>query len=690
MGFISHRNLFHFFLVLCTFFLDLGSALDSIKLSQFIQDTETVSSKDGLFKLGFFSPKNSTNRYVGIWYINQDNVIWVANRELPLKDSSGIVTISEDSSLVVLNGSKHVVWSSNVSTTASNSTAQLLDTGNLILQDSNTGEIVWESFQFPSDTFMPNMSLSTNKIIGKKVELKSWKTPSDPSIGSFSASVEPLSAPEVFIWNQTRPYWRSGPWNGRVFLGLPEMYSTSLYVCRIGSEEDGTVHLTVDFPKDSELGLFVLTTQGQIVESNWHNKMQVRKYNNQQGECYVYGFCGTFGVCDSQSSPICSCLRGFEPRNVDEWKRNNWTSGCRRKAPLQCERAKTGVEAGKEDGFLSLPMMKVPDFSQQSSVSEDTCRSQCLQNCSCIAYAYDAGIGCMSWTRNLFDIVKFSKGGVNLYLRVANSELDKKRDKAVIIIVAVNVGTIIVAACAYFLWSWTKRHSGETHSEIQSLIGNAEEVKLNEVPLIDYEEIAIATNNFHSDNMLGKGGFGLVFKGVLEDGEEIAVKRLSNASGQGSEDEANTRRVAGTYGYMSPEYAMKGQYSEKSDVYSFGVLLLEIVSGRKNTSFYDNESSLSLIGFAWKLWNEDDIKPFIDPMLLDTGFENQILRTLLTMFLLLIYKADSKEGAMFMNSKDMEKVSTDKKRDKAAIITVAVIAGTIIDAAYAYFLWAWT
>ena len=52
-------------------------------------------------------------------------------------------------------------------------------------------------------------------------------------------------------------------------------------------------------------------------------------------------------------------------------------------------------------------------------------------------------------------------------------------------------------------------------------------------------------------------------------------------------------------GYMSPEYAMRGLFSEKSDVFSFGVLLLEIVSGRRNTSFYDDEQFyLSLVGFV--------------------------------------------------------------------------------------------
>ena len=51
-------------------------------------------------------------------------------------------------------------------------------------------------------------------------------------------------------------------------------------------------------------------------------------------------------------------------------------------------------------------------------------------------------------------------------------------------------------------------------------------------------------------------------------------------------------------GYMSPEYAMQGQFSEKSDVFSFGVLLLEIVSGRKNTSFYNDQHCFSLLGYV--------------------------------------------------------------------------------------------
>ena len=91
---------------------------------------------------------------------------------------------------------------------------------------------------------------------------------------------------------------------------------------------------------------------------------------------------------------------------------------------MQCGRVNgTGGEASKMDGFLKQKMMKVPDFADWSAAHEDDCRQQCLQNCSCIAYAYDTGTGCMSWTRSLIDTLQFSSGGVDLYIRVAYSEL---------------------------------------------------------------------------------------------------------------------------------------------------------------------------------------------------------------------------------------------------------------------------
>ncbi|KAK9276202.1 hypothetical protein L1049_005733 [Liquidambar formosana] len=76
---------------------------------------------------------------------------------------------------------------------------------------------------------------------------------------------------------------------------------------------------------------------------------------------------------------------------------------------------------------------------------------------------------------------------------------------------------------------------------------------------------------------------------------------------------------------MSPEYAMEGHFSIKSDVFSFGVLLLEIVSGKKNTGFYHSDS-INLLGYAWELWNADRGLDLMDPKLGNPSSTSLLLR----------------------------------------------------------------
>ncbi|XP_059063218.1 cysteine-rich receptor-like protein kinase 43 [Cryptomeria japonica] len=71
-------------------------------------------------------------------------------------------------------------------------------------------------------------------------------------------------------------------------------------------------------------------------------------------------------------------------------------------------------------------------------------------------------------------------------------------------------------------------------------------------------------------------------------------------------------RIAGTYGYMAPEYAMLGQLSTKADVYSFGVVILEIICGRKNTDKRLFPQFQSLIEWVWRYYNEGNIVDVID------------------------------------------------------------------------------
>ncbi|XP_043687390.1 cysteine-rich receptor-like protein kinase 10 [Telopea speciosissima] len=90
--------------------------------------------------------------------------------------------------------------------------------------------------------------------------------------------------------------------------------------------------------------------------------------------------------------------------------------------------------------------------------------------------------------------------------------------------------------------------------------------------------------------------------------------------------QANTNRIVGTYGYMSPEYAMHGQFSVKSDVFSFGVLVLEIVIGKKNSSFYQTDGAEDLISYAWRHWKEGTAFELIDPILGENCSRSEVMR----------------------------------------------------------------
>jgi len=272
------------------------------------------------------------------------------------------------------------------------------------------------------------LRIITNQKTGEKVKLTSWGSPSDPAIGNFSFSVEHLNAPELFIWNQTKPYWRSGLWNGQVFIGLP---SRSLYTSAnlngfgiTRKDNESLVEITYTLQNSSFFGTIAVSSEGKLVYTSWINRYQVDTSVAQQNECDVYGFCGPNGSCDFKNSPICTCLAGFEPKSVDEWNRQNWSSGCLRRASLQCDRVKYNGSAlgGEGDGFVKLEMTKVPDFAEQLYISIDACRNECLNNCNCTAYAFDDGIRCLTWNGKLIDIVRFSNGGIDLYIR-QDSEL---------------------------------------------------------------------------------------------------------------------------------------------------------------------------------------------------------------------------------------------------------------------------
>ncbi|XP_041023461.1 cysteine-rich receptor-like protein kinase 10 [Juglans microcarpa x Juglans regia] len=305
---------------------------------------------------------------------------------------------------------------------------------------------------------------------------------------------------------------------------------------------------------------------------------------------------------------------------------------------------------------------------------------------------------------------------------------------AIVIPIAVAVVLLFVGFCFF------RRRALKKYNMVsKENVGN--EIQTIESLQFDWDTIEAATNKFADDNKIGEGGFGVVYKGTLFNGQHIAVKRLSKSSGQGAvefkneilvvaklqhrnlvkllgfcfegeekllvyeyvtnksldyflfdpakqgqldwsrrykiiegiargtlylhedsrlriihrdlkasnillddnmnakisdfgmakifgvdQTQGNTSKIVGTFGYMSPEYAMHGRYSVKSDLFSFGVLVLEIISGQKNRRSYQSDHAEDLLSYAWNQWRSGTPLELLDPALRHSYSRNEVIR----------------------------------------------------------------
>lgn len=237
----SHRHL----LVQSSILLFLGTfsaaqaASDILSKGSNLTYGETLVSANGSFTLGFFSRGVPARRYLGIWFTvsnsSGDAVCWVANRDHPLGDTSGVLAISDTGSLVLLDGSGRTAWSSNTTAGAASPTVKLLESGNLVLLDGNGGrddyDVVklWQSFDHPTNTLLPGAKIGINLWSGGGWSLTSWRNADDPSPGEFRYTmVRRGLLPEIVTLDSSDAIkYRTGVWNGRWFSGIPEMNSFS-------------------------------------------------------------------------------------------------------------------------------------------------------------------------------------------------------------------------------------------------------------------------------------------------------------------------------------------------------------------------------------------------------------------------------------------------------------------------------
>jgi hypothetical protein len=425
--------------LLLLFFFKFSSAADTITQSESLLDGSTLISNDGTFELGFFNPGNSPNRYVGIWYknIQVKTVVWVANRDNPIKDNSTKLIINKQGNLVLLNNSDSLFWSTNATKKASIPIVQLLDNGNLVLRDEKDDEsededgFLWQSFDYPCDTLLPGMKLGWDKKTGINRRLTAWKNWDDPSSGEFTNSIKLNKNPEIVMWKGSVEFYRTGPMIGvmnsavmskGVFGLRPNPLYNYTFVFN-----DEEVYYMYNLKNSSVISIVVLN-QTLLVRQRltWipETKTWNLYQNLPQDRCDAYNVCGANANCAIGESPICQCLDGFTPKSPDRWNAMDWSLGCVRIGNWTC-----GVKS--RDGFRRVAKMKLPDTTNywlNETMTLDKCKDKCLQNCSCTAYsilsANDGNNGCSIWFDDLKDL-RVSESGQDLYIRGDVSNIGK-------------------------------------------------------------------------------------------------------------------------------------------------------------------------------------------------------------------------------------------------------------------------
>ncbi|KAH7662276.1 alpha-D-mannose-specific plant lectins domain-containing protein [Dioscorea alata] len=410
-------------------FISFSQAIerDTITPAQPLTGNETLISSDGKFALGFFKPVNSNNSYVGLWYnkISERTIVWVANRKDPVTTSTGTLSISNNGSLLITDQNSTVVWSSGVAN-VTNPVAQLLNTGNLVVREDegNDGNYAWQGFDYPTDTLIAGMKVGVDFVKGLNRTMTAWTSDSDPSPSQYYVTMDIHGDPELVLCAGSKKVYRTGPWNGYRYSGIP---GTLTYAGFNFSFINNKQEITYSFNTNlSVLSKLTVNQSGIVQRSLWVEGSGIWNviWYAPMDQCDNIEPCGPFAACNPNNSPVCDCIQGFTPKSPEKWFYRDASDGCVRKTQLDC---KNGT-----DGFLVIPYTKLADTSNatvDTSLSLDECRTHCLKNCTCTAYApadvRNGGSGCITWTNELRDIRVFTNSayGQELYVRLAAADL---------------------------------------------------------------------------------------------------------------------------------------------------------------------------------------------------------------------------------------------------------------------------
>ncbi|KAL6337396.1 hypothetical protein AAG906_036710 [Vitis piasezkii] len=598
-------------------FLQRGSSLS-------VEDDsdDYITSPDKSFTCGFYGMGENAY-WFSIWFTNskERTVVWMANGNRPVNGRGSTISLQRDGTMMLRDADGSTVWETNTTSTDVDR-AELLDTGNLVLKDPR-GKILWQSFDFPTDTLLPNQIFTTS------TKLISILKRGDFSSGYFNFLFDNdnvlrmmYDGPEI-----SRLYWPNPDWdvfgNGRTNFNssrtavLDEMgrFLSSDKMSFNASDMGFGVkrRLTMDY--DGNLRLYSLNHSTGLWVISWKALSE---------QCKVHGLCGRNGICIYTPEPKCSCPPGYEVSDPSDWSK-----GCKSKFNQSCSQT-------QQVKFVELPQTDYYgfDLNYSQSVSMEACRKICLDDCLCQGFAYRlTGEGNCYAKSTLFNGYKSSNFPGSLYLKLpvdvetsaptvlngsdliceskevevvhSSSVYDtasKKMRWVYLYSFASAIGAIEVLFIVSGWWFLFRVHNVPSSAEdgygpISSPFRR-----------FSYTELKKATNNFKVE--LGRGGFGAVYKGVLEDERAVAVKKLGDSTQGEGEFWAEVSTIGKIYHMNLVRILVVYEHVEN----------LSLDKHLFSTSFLGWKERFNVACLEWVI--HCDVKP--ENILLDNGFEPKI------------------------------------------------------------------
>ncbi|KAF9617217.1 hypothetical protein IFM89_035099 [Coptis chinensis] len=582
-------------------------AADTISSGQSLTSNQTLISKGGKFELGFFTPE---------------------------------LKLLEDGDLVLFNSTKQVVWSTNTASKSINSSEVVLgDDGNLVLRNVvEPSTVSWQSFDYPTDTWLPGAKLRYDNITRKAVSLSSWKNPNDPGRGLFSDALDPNEDQQqcdVYAFcgafgmcNQkdgvplckcldgfeprSPEEWISAGYSGGCVRKTSLQCGVEDGFRQVPYRPLGSNNLSsIEMAEDCKLACLNNCSCNAYAFNAWcliwnGNLFSQQLFQDELGVSINL----RIAASDIPSFRVFRSAGKKPPKAyiIVLIAGSSFISilTCVFLAYIKKQRGKTKYE-GREISLLDLSKTHEVERGKLELQSFDfNVVSAATNNFS--NKLGQGGFGPV-YKGKLLDE---SEIAVKRLLRSSGQGVQEFKNELVLISKLQHrnlvrlLGFCIDKEEMMLLYEYMPNKSLDAY-----LFDPAKRVLLDWSKRFNIVDgIARGLLYLHRESRLRVIHQDLKASNILLDEDmnpKISDFGMARIFG-GKQTLANTTRVVGTYGYMSPEYAMEGIFSEKSDVFSFGVLLLEIVSSKKNNSFcLPEESYNNLIGFLITLLREKQI-----------------------------------------------------------------------------------